>query len=139
MVEQVLPAIQVENFRGGRVRIDDADLSQVDVRALWQAVRGAGDGEFVTVRSRSDGDVTVSKRGGMMLVAVDEKGEGADRVRIRVPIAVVDALFAPGGGEIDVAAAMKALSAAGEGDLVTVESGNEKVRIWVDRNAAAAE
>lgn len=139
MVEQLLPAIHAENFRGGRVRIDGADLGDVDARAIWQAVRGAKDGEFVRVNSRSDGDVTVSKRDGMMLVTVDETGEGAERVRVRVPVAFVDALFAPGGGELDVAAAMRALSDAGDGELVTVESGDEKVRIWVDRNAAAAE
>ena len=139
MVEQILPAIHAENFQGGRIRIDDADLSEVDVRAIWQAVRGAKDGEFVTVRSRNDGDVTVSKRGGVLLVSVDEKGEGADKVRVRVPVAFMDALFAPGGGEIDLVAAMKVLSASGEGDLVTVESRNEKVRIWVDRNADGTE
>lgn len=139
LVEQVLPAIQIENFRGGRIRIDDADLSQVDVRAVWQALRTAKDGEFVTVKSREDGDVRVAKRGGLMLVEVDGRGTDQERVRIRVPVSFMDALFGPGGGEIDVAAAMKALSAAGDGDLVTVESAEEKVRIWIDRQPAAAE
>jgi hypothetical protein len=139
MVEQILPAIQAENFKGGRIRIEGADLDDVDVRAMWQAVRSARDGEFVTVNSRQDGDVTVSKKGGMILVQVDEKGDGAERVRVRVPVAFMDALFAPGDGEIDVAAAMKSLSDGGDGELVTVESATEKVRIWIDRNAASAE
>lgn len=139
MVEQILPAIHAENFRGGRIRIDGADLEDVDVRAIWQALRTARDGEFVTVNSRRDGDVTVSKKAGTILVAVDGKGEGAERVRVRVPVAFMDALFAPGGGEIDVAAAMKSLADGGDGELVTVESADEKVRIWVDRNAAPAE
>ena len=139
MVAQLLPAIHANPFRGGRVRIDGAELGEVDVRAIWQSLRGAKDGEYVTVRSRLDGDVTVSKRGGMMLVTVDETGGGGERVRIRVPVAFMDALFAPGGGELDVTAAMEALSASGEGEIVTVEGGNERVRIWVDRNAAAAE
>ncbi|HEX6853555.1 MAG TPA: hypothetical protein VF139_19315 [Candidatus Polarisedimenticolaceae bacterium] len=139
MLEQILPAIHVENFRGGRIRIDGADMNDVDLQAIGRALRAAQDGEFVKVNSRHDGDVTVSKQGGMILVRVDEKGEGAERVRVRVPLAFMDALLAPGGGEIDVAAAMKALSDAGEGELVTVESANEKVRIWVDRTAASAE
>jgi hypothetical protein len=139
MVEQILPAIHVENFQGGRIRIDGADLDDVDVKAIAQALRSAKDGEFVRVNSRHDGDVTVSKKDGMLLVQVDGKGEGAERVRVRVPLAFMDALLSPGGGEIDVAAAMKSLSAGGDGDLVTVESADEKVRIWIDRNAAPAE
>jgi hypothetical protein len=139
MVEQILPAIQVEHFRGGRVRVDGAEFDDVDMKAIAEALRAAKDGEFVKVSSRRDGDVTVSKKEGMLLVHVDGSGDRAERVRVRVPMAFMDALFAPGGGEIDVAAAMKALAAGGDGDLVTVESADEKVRIWVDRNAVAAE
>ena len=54
------------------------------------ALRDAPDSEFVTIRSRED-SVRVAKEDGFLLVNVDEAD--GDRVRVRVPMEVVDVLL----------------------------------------------
>jgi len=52
---------------------------------------------------------------------------------VRFPLAVVDALFSGEPGELDLLAAVEALSRHGQGgDLVRVNDGDTKVRIWID-------
>jgi hypothetical protein len=45
---------------------------------------------------------------------------------------VVDALFSAGKDEIDVVAALHALSAAGDTELVSVKDHDNDIRIWMD-------
>jgi len=45
---------------------------------------------------------------------------------------VVDALFSAGKDELDIVAALKALSGHGDTELVTVKDSENTVRIWVD-------
>ncbi len=58
-------------------------------------------------------------------------------VDVKVPQAVVEALLSGEGDEIDLAAAIRALAARGEGELVTVDNKDAKVRVWVDQLAEA--
>ncbi len=141
LAAKVLGAVDDEHLRGGRIRLDSADHDDVDLAALWRAVREAPDSEFVTVKSRSE-SVRVAKDKGYLLVLADEKGEDAGArwtVRIKLPLAVADAMFgAPGAtGELDLAAALRELQRAGQGELLTVEDGNESVRIWIDGRSEA--
>jgi len=54
-------------------------------------------------------------------------------VDITVPMKVVDALLSTAKeNELDVAAALRALSDAGDSLLVTVQDASQHVRIWVD-------
>jgi len=50
---------------------------------------------------------------------------------------VVDALLGGDGEEFDFHAAISALAAEGEGELVTVNDNNDRVRVWVDSSAEA--
>jgi len=141
MAAKVLPAIHNGNLKDGRVHIDNAHMQDVDVRALLDAVRTAKDGEYVTVQS-NENNVRVAKSGGYLFVNVTDKehgkktakGEAAaeSKVEVKVPIKVVDALFSAGKDELDVVAALRALSAHGDIELVTVKDSQNLVRVWID-------
>lgn len=136
LIEAALPMIPEEHFRHGRLVIDgddwggDHDVSVADLRAIWNELKGSPDMTFVTVEDHGD-HVKVAKSGPYLLVDIeDEHGEDS---RVRMPMAVVDALLAGDGETLDIRAAVEALAAHGEGELVTVNSDDEQVRVWVDR------
>jgi hypothetical protein len=136
LAESVLPTINKEHLHNGKVTIDQAHLNDVDVRALMNAVRSAKDGEYVTVQS-TDEDVRVAKQGGHLLVHVNDKGKHDDKgkssqVEIKIPMHVIDALLSAGKDELDVVAALHALSQQGDTELVSVKDNESTVRIWLD-------
>ncbi|HTX14739.1 MAG TPA: hypothetical protein VMD77_05540 [Candidatus Baltobacteraceae bacterium] len=132
MAEKILPAINNKNLHGGKVSIHNADIDGVDVRTLLDAVRTAPDNEFVTVKD-TDSDVRVAKAHGNIIVHVTGKQNNQQKVDVTVPLEVVNALFATAkNDELDVAAALRALSDAGDVLLVTVQDSGQKVRVWVD-------
>jgi hypothetical protein len=132
LAEKVLPAINQDHLRNGKVKIDPSEANGVDLRALFDAIRTAKDGEFVTVQS-NDSDVRVAKQAGYLLVHVHEKGSAKkDQVEIRVPMKVAEALLSAAHDELDILAAVRALSLQGDTELVSVKSDEETVRIWLD-------
>jgi len=153
---KVLPAIKNKNLCDGKVRVDSAHLEDVDLHAMLDAVRTAKDGEYVTVQSKED-DVRVAKSAGYLRIHVTEKkpsgkaakasGEkdsatrGAEfresRVEVKVPMKVVDALLSAGKDELDVVAALRALSSDGAMELVSVKDSDNTVRIWIDSKSVS--
>ena len=132
MAEKILPAINNHDLHDGKVWIHNADMNGVDVRALLDAVRTAPDNEFVTVKDK-DSDVRVAKANGNIIVHVIDKKNKGQKVDVTVPLKIVDALFDTAkNDELDIAAALRALSDAGDVLLVTVQDSSQKVRIWVD-------
>jgi hypothetical protein len=132
MAEKILPTINKGDLHNGHVKIGHADMDDVDIRALLDAVRTAPDNEFVTVKEK-DQDVRVAKSNGNLVVHVRDGNKGGQKVDITVPMKVVDALLSTAkDNELDVSAAMRALSDAGDSLLVTVEDASQHVRIWVD-------
>jgi hypothetical protein len=146
MAEKVLPAINKDKLHNGKIHIDSAHLDDVDLRTLLDAVRTSKDGEYVTVQTREN-DVRVAKSHGYLYVYVTEKfptkkaakGETAkpspakeSKVEVKVPTKVVDALFSAGKDELDVVAALRALSANGDTELVNVKDSENTVHIWID-------
>lgn len=149
MAEKVLPAINKDKLHNGKVRIDSAHLDDVDLRTLLDAVRTSKDGEYVTVQSREN-DVRVAKSNGYLYVYVTEKPRKASngetgkpnsakesKVEVKVPMKVVDALFSAGKDELDVVAALRALSANGDTELVNVKDSENTVHIWIDSKNVA--
>jgi predicted lipoprotein with Yx(FWY)xxD motif len=154
MAAKVLPAINKDNFHDGKVRIDSNHAKDVDLRAILDAVRTSRDGEYVTVQG-NDNAVRVAKSAGYLYIHVTDKSEGKQatakdgkagakaasghesKVEIKVPMKVVDALFSAGKDELDLVAALKALSAHGDTELVTVKDAENTVRIWVDSKNVA--
>jgi hypothetical protein len=168
LAEKVLPTINKDRLHDGKIRIDEERLhGDVDVRALMEAVRGAKDGEYVTVQG-TDNDVRVAKEGGHLIVHVtdksghgfhghharhrdgdtsaDDKDKSADKkdkaemvksnptqVEIKVPMKVIDALLSAGKDELDIVAALHALAAQGDAELVSVKADDgATVRVWID-------
>jgi hypothetical protein len=132
MAEKILPAINNHGLHNGRVTIHNAEMNGVDVRALLDAVRTAPDNEFVTVNDK-DADVRVAKANGNIIVHVIGKKNKQEKVDVTVPLKIVDALFSTAqNDELDIAAALRALSDAGDILLVTVQDSSQKVRVWVD-------
>jgi hypothetical protein len=159
MAEKVLPVINKDRLHNGKVRINEADCNGVDIKALLDAVRTSKDGEFVTVQS-DENDVRVAKQGGYLLIHVTDKSgkhhigrhmnhsERSDKsdkpeklqsvsareskVEIKVPMKVVDALFSAGKDELDLVAALHALSTYGDTELVSVKDDANTVRVWLD-------
>jgi hypothetical protein len=132
MAEKILPAINNHDLHDGKVSIHSAQMNGVDVRTLLDAVRTAPDNEFVTVKDK-DSDVRVAKANGNIIVHVIDKKNKEQKVDVTVPLKVVDALFATAkNDELDIAAALRALSDAGDVLLVTVQDSSQKVRVWVD-------
>lgn len=141
MAEKVLPAINKDRLHNGKVKFDDHQMDGVDLKALLDAVRTSKDGEYVTVQG-NDSDVRVAKQNGYMFVHVTDKnqyhsgknGKSSDRsqVEVKIPMKVVDALFSAGKDELDVLAALRALSAHGDTELVSVKSDDNTVRVWLD-------
>jgi hypothetical protein len=132
MAEKILPTVNKGSFHNGHVTIGKADLNDVDVRTILDAIRTAPDNEFVTVKEK-DQDVRVAKSNGNLIVHVRDAGKDGQRVDVTVPMKVVDALLSTAKeNELDVAAALRALSDAGDALLVTVQDATQHVRIWVD-------
>jgi len=145
---KILPCINKENLHAGKVHIDDAHFrDDVDFRAVLDAVRTSKDGEFVTVESHED-NVRVAKNNGFLYIHVTENphskhsadkdgksskfNDDESRVEVKVPMKVVDALFSGSKDELDVVAALHALSTFGDTELVSVKEKDQTVRIWID-------
>ena len=132
LAEKVLPTINKDRLHGGKVKMDDIDCHGVDVRALADAVRTSKDGEFVTVQNK-DSDVRVAKLNGYLFVHVFDKNRAKkSQVEVKVPMRVVDALFSGSKDELDLVAALHALSAQGDTELVSVKDEENTVRVWLD-------
>ncbi|MGB2900393.1 MAG: hypothetical protein WBB89_14080 [Candidatus Acidiferrum sp.] len=132
LAEKVLPAINHDRLHGGKVKIDCAHVNDVDLRVMVDAIRSAKDGEYVTVQG-TENDVRVAKQDNHLIVHVLDKGKAKrSQVEIKVPMKVVDALFSAGKDELDLVAALHALSAAGDTELVSVKDNENTVRVWLD-------
>lgn len=131
LVMAIIPAIETDEFRGGRINLDAGHIEDIDLHAVLKAFRDSPDAEYVTIDGR-DESVRVSKDRGFLLVNVDDD---SDRVRVRLPLDVVDALLSGRDDELDLIAALDALADHGGGDIVTVESDDESIRVWIDTDA----
>ncbi|MHB8503030.1 MAG: hypothetical protein ACYDCG_11425 [Candidatus Acidiferrales bacterium] len=132
LAEKVLPAIDHDRLHNGKVRIGCMDCDGVDVRTLFDAVRTAKDGEFVTVQS-NDADISVAKKNGQFLVHVHEKNKPkASQVEVKVPMKVVEALLSGSKDELDITAGLHALADQGDVELVSVKGDDSTIRVWMD-------
>jgi hypothetical protein len=138
LAEKILPTINRDRLQSGKVKVDEIDCHGVDLRALLDAVRSSKDGEFVTVQNK-DSDVRVAKQNDYFLVHVVDKHHPSKKsnVEVKIPVKVVDALFSAGKDELDLVAGLRALSAQGDTELVSVKDEENTVRIWLDSKNAS--
>jgi hypothetical protein len=107
-------------------------LTVSDLRKMWQELRSAGDMEMVTVEEE-DGRVTVARRGDTVEIRMNERGQ-EETVHVDVPVAMVDALLASPGDELNVRAGLDELRKM-RGDIVRVKDKDTSVRVWIDEHA----
>jgi hypothetical protein len=144
VVEAAAPLIPSDASGGGaRLRVEDQDLSVADLRRIWRQVQSQPDATFITVDD-ANGKLRVAWSGGFLLIRAADGASGGgkakphgDRVEMRIPATVIDALLSGNGDSLDMGAAIRALARSGSGDLVTVNGDNETVHLWVDGNADA--
>lgn len=130
LVLSVLKSVDVDNFHRGHIDldIDDADI---DWAEIFAAVKDAPDGQFVTVKSH-DANVSVRKEGGTLLIDVNEMDGDNSKVKVTVPVEFMDALTINDSSQIDIAALFESFDRLPNGDLVTVESDDANVRVWIE-------
>jgi hypothetical protein len=136
MVETAVNMVPDRELHDGKIKIADADLSVAQLRDLWKSLAASPDATFVEAEE-GDKRVKVAKSGGYLLVHSLEPGNRGETVDVKVPEKVVEALLSGDGDELDLAAGIRALAARGEGELVTVDSSDAQVRVWVDASAEA--
>jgi hypothetical protein len=125
---EVLPKDVTEKISS---KFQEKDISLADLRKLWAELKNSGDAEFVTVES-DDETVRVVREGQIIRVNVDDRGgDEPEQVRVEIPIEVVDALLSGEGEELNLRAAVQQLRNR-RGDLVNVDDGKSKVRVWID-------
>jgi len=132
LAEKVLPAVNHDRLHQGKVKIDSAQMNDVDLHALVEAIRTAKDGEYVTVQG-SDNDVRVAKESNHLIIhVVDKAGSKKSQVEVKVPMKVIDALLSAGKDELDLVAALHALGSQGDMELVSVKDSENTVKVWLD-------
>lgn len=132
LAEKVLPAVNHDRLHNGKVRIDSAQMDDVDLKTILAAIRTAKDGEYVTVQG-NENDVRVAKESNhLMIHVVDKSNSKKCQVEIKVPMKVIDALLSAGKDELDLVAALHALSAQGDTELVSVKDSENTVKVWLD-------
>jgi hypothetical protein len=131
VAETILPAINVDVIKNGRLRIEEIHTHGVDLRAVLEAVRTLDDGEFVTIEDKEE-TVRVSKEGRFLLVRIQERGDQGEQVAVKVPLALIEALLSGEKDELNISAAIRALNELGDEVYVAVTSRDETVRVWVD-------
>ena len=144
MIRAVVPQIVARIDRHGGITIHGSRADAEEWRGYWNAVKASRDGEYVTVRDHGD-EVHIAKRAGVVLVDVDERGgrgerrERGSKVRMRLPVALVDAVIGRG-DTIDSDALATILADLPDGGLVTVDEDGDgdHVRIWIDGRPAPA-
>ena len=132
LAEKVLPAVNHDRLHNGKVRIEASDMNDVDLRVVMEAIRAAKEGEYVTVPG-DENDVRVAKEGNHLTIhVVDKSGSKKSQVEVKVPMKVIDALLSAGKDELDLVAALHALGAQGDTELVSVKDSENTVKVWLD-------
>jgi hypothetical protein len=131
LVQIALASAPQTVFSDGHFRLHSGDsrLSVVDMRKLWQELKGAGDTDFVTVEE-DDETVTVSRKGDLVLVRVDSPTR-KESVRVDLPVSLVDVLLAGEGDQVNIQQALAEISKR-RGDVVNVKDAKSTVRVWID-------
>jgi hypothetical protein len=115
----------------GKIHIGDKGrhLSVADLRRMWKELRTTGDAELVSIEEKAQ-TVKITRVGEHVRVRVDSPAE-TETVDIDVPVTALDALFSGEGESLDLRAAL-AVMQKHRGEVIKVEDGDSKVRIWID-------
>jgi len=134
MVESFAPMLQGRVRGGHSIKLRDRDYDVDQLRRVWRQLEDGPDATYVTV-NEPDSKLRIAKSGRyLVMTAVDRGGDG-ENVEARIPVSVMGALLSGSGDSLDIGAALRELVRYGEGELMTVTSDEETVRIWIDDGA----
>lgn len=137
-LQSLMPMVAKQaELEGGRIAIEDKDVSTEDLRRVLTALKDSPDATFAEVET--DNEKVIFYKQGNYLRAETKEGTGGAEVNARFPIAVLDALLSGNGNELNLEAALNALVDHGPGELVTIRDGETSVRVWIDHNAEMTE
>lgn len=137
-LQSLMPVVTKQaDLEGGRISIDNEDISTDDLRRVLTALKDSPDATFAEVET--DNEKVIFYKQGDYLRAETREGRGDTEVQARFPIRVLDALLSGSGNELNLEAALNALVEHGPGELVTIRDGETSVRVWIDRNAEMTE
>ncbi|HSR69053.1 MAG TPA: hypothetical protein VLU25_14040 [Acidobacteriota bacterium] len=115
-----------------QVEIHDRELSAREMREIWQTIKAEGDYRLASIRGRRSELVLALE--GEYLIVRSSRGS-RDRVDMRLPIAIVDALFSGSSDRLNLSAALDVLSSYAQQDvtLVDIVDGDDRarVRLWI--------
>jgi len=131
LVLSVLRSVDIDNFHHGHVDLDIDHDMDIDWPELLAAVKDAPDGKFVTVDS-PDAQVSVRKENGTLHIDVNEQDGDNAKVKVTLPMQFMDVLSINDESQIDVAALLESFEAFPNGNIVTVESDDADVRVWIE-------
>ncbi|MGH9429113.1 MAG: hypothetical protein ACRD2L_22755 [Terriglobia bacterium] len=129
LVDVALNVIKDKKFNKGHFKLPTGDVSIADMRKIWNELKKAGNAEFVTVEQKNE-TVRVAKDGNYVVVKITENKK--QKVDLKVPVSVVDALLAGTGDELDIKGALLAMQKQNVGEILTVNDNNTQVRVWID-------
>lgn len=129
LVETMLPLIEEKGIEKGRIKLQEKELRVEDLRKVWKELRHQGDVEFLSIEDK-DTSVRVFTEGNFLMVQPEKASK--EKVNIKVPLGVVDALLSGQGDELNLMAAVQALKDSGISDIVTVQSDDATIRVWID-------
>lgn len=112
------------------LEIDGKKFTLAELREILVAIEAADDGEFISIKDQGD-DVRIFKKKDILEVrVVEKKGEN---VSLQVPVPVLKALVSGTGDDLNLGAGLRALAEFPTQARLTVNDGDEKIRIWVDQ------
>ncbi|UCF68343.1 MAG: hypothetical protein JSV80_03335, partial [Acidobacteriota bacterium] len=88
----VAPAVGKQALKEALTEVTtELESEGIDLQSAWSALRDSEDGEYVTVQGKGE-SVYVFKRGGFLMVDVEGGEDEPEKVKVRVPLDVIDAL-----------------------------------------------
>ncbi|MFQ5739101.1 MAG: hypothetical protein ACE5JX_08795 [Acidobacteriota bacterium] len=134
LVSTLLPFIEDKEFARTRIRMDGIgwhrdELTVQDLREIWDAVKNEGSTELANVQTK-DADIHLFLDNQYLMVRTEEGSH--DKINVKIPVSVVDALLSGQGDELNLSAAVAALQDLGPDSLVSVEADHNKVEVWIE-------
>ncbi len=133
MVETALSMIPADISESGTIAFGDEQFNAQQLRELWQSLENSDDMTFIKIDD-DDESIRVAKDNGYLTVVGTARTDQGSNINVRMPIAVVDALLDTADeGRLNIAGALRALAAHGEGELATITDNDAHVRVWIDQ------
>lgn len=132
MIETALSMIPADVSQAGTISLGEEEFDARRLRELWQSLEDSDDMTFIKVDDK-DESIRVAKDNGYLTVVGTPHTDQGTAINVRMPIAVVNALLDTADeGQLNIAGALRALAAHGEGELATITDDDAHVRVWID-------